>query len=101
MTTPLPPEAVTRAQDADDDWMFEYGGHKLPADHITALLDAAAPAIQAAERERIRILAEQHVARYDERQSCSCGRTRPDGAPCTYVVRPGLPFADLLGGETP
>ena len=96
MTTPLPPEAVARAQDADDDWMFEYGGHKLPADHITALLDAAAPAIRAAERERVIPAAQAAVDKFEY----DMGFTAPELVPMR-MSQLRARIADLLGGETP
>ena len=91
MTTPLPPEAVTRAQDADDDWMFEYGGHKLPADHITALLDAAAPVIEARARAAEREQCRATVLEFADRNWDKSG-------PVYLALRVA---ADLLGGETP
>lgn len=100
MTTPLPPEAVARAQDADDGWMFEYGGHKLPADHITALLDAAAPVIEAracaAERERILPAAQAAVDKFEY----DMGFTAPELVPMR-MSQLRARIADLLGGETP
>lgn len=53
-----------------------------------------------AERQRIADLAREVGARYDETKPCSCGRTRPDGSPCVELVRPGVPFADLLREES-
>lgn len=53
-------------------------------------------AARAQERERIIGLAVRHSATYDETKPCKCSRTRPDGSPCVVLVRPGLPFADLL-----
>jgi uncharacterized NAD(P)/FAD-binding protein YdhS len=45
----------------------------------------------AAERKRIRRLAVEHFATYDERSPCDCGRVD-----CTALVRSRVPFADLI-----
>jgi hypothetical protein len=43
------------------------------------------------ERERIRYLAVEHSATYDERSPCDCGRVD-----CTALIRSRVPFADLI-----
>ena len=56
----------------------------------------SAPAIRAAERERIRELADSLGAGYEERQPCSCG-----GKLCRGIlIRAHAPFADLIEEET-
>ena len=62
----------------------------------TRLTEAAAPAIRAAERERIREMAVSVGAEYEERQPCSCGAKFCRGV----LIRAHAPFEDLIGGAS-
>lgn len=63
----------------------------LTEGRVLAQIDAYANALAATERERIRQLAVDHTATYDERSPCDCGRVN-----CTALARSRVPFADLI-----
>ena len=94
MSAILPPEALDAACLALNTWTWPDGGRGAVRDVVTTLLEAAAPAIEAAERERIRQLADHHEAR----ATClECGNVTLDPNPCCTTSRY---FADLIGGES-
>ncbi len=101
-TSDLPAAAITAAAEAVGKMLGTPAAAigQYHRDFASMVLEAAAPAIAAhataAEREACARLAEQHGVRYEQRKSCSCGRTMRNGEPCSYIVGPALPFADLI-----
>ena len=85
-----------------DGWQHDVAGLRRQVaeqQHQIGRLRQQVAEAAAAERERIRLLAIEHGATYDDRKPCGCGRNRPDGSACMVLLQSGLPFADLL--DTP
>ena len=89
----VPPDAAAAAQGYDfahrfdDDQPRVISWGRVPDYQVARLLAGAAPLIAAAERQRIRHLAEEHGATY---------RTTGDADPSPFAED----FADLIGGDT-
>lgn len=89
--TDAPPKAIAAATAAVlvRERHIYYGDRR--AENAKVAVEAAAPLIAAAERERIRQLAIQHGATYTERDPCKCQDPN-----CGVIRRAHAPFADLL-----
>jgi hypothetical protein len=93
LTAGLPPDAVTKAAAVHAGWHGRkpQGGDRNVAE---VMLAAAAPAIRAQERERIRQLAENHDAAY----RTTCGLSDCPYNPQRHATHLH-PFTDLIGEQ--